>query len=1609
MKGSNHTMLNLRSLPLCLLVGAVLCPPSALAQNAAPAVRIVHPIDESQLVTLKGTVHPLANARNDRGIAPDSLPLVHMHLVLKRSAAQEAALQQLITAMHTPGNANYHKWLTPAQFGAQFGPSDQDIATISNWLSDHGFNVIGPDPGKLTLEFSGTAGQFRSAFHAQIHRYLVNGETHYANSANPEIPAALAPVVGGFDTLNNFRIKRQSRYLGKASYDPTTGHATPQWTIGTGTAAGDSFVMAPADFYAQYDLQPLYNAGTNGSGQTIAIINDSNINVTLANQFRTLFGLPANPPQVIIDGNDPGIDGINNPDGPNYDSAEAYIDVEWSGAVAPEATIDLVIAADTDLEQGLILAAEHAVYGDIAPVISLSFGQCESLLGSNTNAFLDSLWEQAAAEGITVMVSSGDSGSAGCDDPDTQDYAESGQAVNGFASTPYNVAVGGTDFYYGTNLTPTQADAQLANYWNTTATNTTPLVNNGLSIKNTPIPEQPWNDSQFGDNLYSYYTDISGGTDTSISAGGGGPSSIYAQPSWQSGIAPAGARDLPDVSLFAANGVNGSYYPVCAADGDCQPATTGTVQISGYGGTSVSAPQFAAIMALVNQKYGRQGQADYTLYSLFTQYPNVFYKNAITGDLTHGSNSVPCDFTDGSPDCIAAANPITLGTVTEGQIGTGTTPEYNAGAGYDLATGLGSVDANALLTDWNQITYTHSTTTLTVTPSSGSLSSIAGGTSVSFSGTVTGSGTPTGDVALMTDSPEPVNQSETLCTLTGGSYGGTGNTCSLSYLPGGTYNVWMHYGGDANNAESDSPKQQITVNSESSGIFFNVLQPGGYILNSGATNIDYGTQLVLSGQVTPASQLTAVENCEENGTTCPTYAFPTGTITFSDTTSGSGLPNTASLNAEGDAEFNAPFSVGHHTVSAHYSGDNSYNAVTSSNVSFQVVQDQPYITLNSSSLTGASGFTVVGGTGQPVVISVQVLNNAELSNASSSGIYPVPVAPPTGTITYSISGTSYQNVQVSLLPGTDPDTGAAEGTANIVIPAGAISPGNYTLAASYSGDTNYVAESGNVSVTVVAPSATLLQSTTTATMTGSISPTTSITITGTVTGQSGHPAPTSSASANTGVVIYASNDYGDSNYLGTVYFSSSSGDVSNFSITFNSQNLPQGANLITLQYTGDSVYASSAYQLSTNASPINNTLADFSMVPMTYLVPVTAGGSSGSDTVYLSSVNGFTGNVNLTCSAVGVTCSFTGGGVGLSSGGYTMATLNVSAPADTANQTYNLLITGTDAATGKYVHTLQVQAQVTGSAVGSQSFALNNSGDINISTISAGQSGTSTITVTPLGGFTGTVNLNCAVTAPSGATDPATCTIGSGGTTSTSVNITGLNAQSATLTVTLPAGASSATTGGVYTVTVTGTNATSTITIANTVTANVGTPGLSFSTINPITVSSIGSTGSSTFTVNGVNGFSGNVNLACSVTGTPTSANDPITCTLGAGSTAGDSTSVSISAGGTATLTVYTTAATSMNRTPPFFWPAGGGAVLAFVFGFFVPRRRRGWYAMFVLFALLVSGASIACGGGGGGGGTGSGGSSNPGTTTGMYTVKVTASNTSGSITNSTNVTVTVN
>jgi subtilase family serine protease len=455
---------------------------------------------------------------------------------------------------------------------------------------------------------------------------------------------------------------------------------------------------------------PLWNAGIDGTGQTVAIVARTNISIQDVRDFRNLFGLPAKDPQIIVNGPDPGITSVD-------EEREADLDVQWSGGVAKNATIDLVVSASTNSTDGTDLSALFIVENNLAPIMSMSFGECEFFLGTSGNLMLNELWRRAAAQGITVFVAAGDQGSATCDTRALD--AQFGLAVNGLASTPYNVAVGGTDF---NDLNIWQE------FWNSNNNSTTQASAKGY------VPESTWNDSCTNGLLATLKFSVDPETNCNnlalqadflvIVGGGGGASSCtmsdfnpntglgdlstcsapYAKPSWQTGngVPNDGKRDIPDVSLFASNGFTGSFYIMCQADAD--PDNSGSqcdlnspfMHFSGVGGTSASSPAFAGIMALVNQKVGApQGNANPVLYGLAAQQSDAACSSSaspanscIFNDITVGTNAMPC--LSGSPNC-NVSNPADTFGILSG---------FSAGAGYDLATGLGSVNATNLVNAW---------------------------------------------------------------------------------------------------------------------------------------------------------------------------------------------------------------------------------------------------------------------------------------------------------------------------------------------------------------------------------------------------------------------------------------------------------------------------------------------------------------------------------------------------------------------------------------------------------------------------------------------------------------------------------------------------------------------------------------------------------------------------------------------------------------------------------------------------------------------------------------------------------------------------------------------
>jgi hypothetical protein len=529
----------LRSIPLSVLASALLLG-TAAAQQFAPTIRIVNAIDESQLVTLKGNTIPAANAKNDRGRGSADLPMAGLTLVLSRSADQQAVFDAFVASEYDQSSPNFHQWLTPQQIGERFGPAQTDVSTISGWLATHGFAVKGVGADRMTIQFSGTVGQVESAFHTEIHNLLVNDNAHIANMTDPQIPAALAPLIVGIKGLHNFFPHPLHRIGSKVQFNPDAhGWVKQQTPSGTGFSAGGPRARADAasansasspkpNFYiandnlgveedvAPYDFAKIYNlpsgwpTSANGSGQMIAIVGTSDIDLSDVNNFKTAFGLPAGTAPVIAHGpdGDPGIcsGSTNICNGGDLD--ENSLDVEWSGAVAPGAQVVLVTDAynsqtnptNDAIYDGANWVIENAsVQGSAvngAHILSLSYGQCELFNGTASNVAYNNLWQTAASAGIAVFVSTGDSGAPSCDQG--QDFvgnpyeAQFGLSVSGLASTPYNTAVGGTDFSWCNPTLNSSGNVQgcsSSTYWNNSNSSTTEASAKGY------VPETPWNDT----------------------------------------------------------------------------------------------------------------------------------------------------------------------------------------------------------------------------------------------------------------------------------------------------------------------------------------------------------------------------------------------------------------------------------------------------------------------------------------------------------------------------------------------------------------------------------------------------------------------------------------------------------------------------------------------------------------------------------------------------------------------------------------------------------------------------------------------------------------------------------------------------------------------------------------------------------------------------------------------------------------------------------------------------------------------------------------------------------------------------------------------------------
>jgi subtilase family serine protease len=705
----------------------------------------------SSEAALGRNVRPEAHPANDRGRVADSLNMQHMLLLLKRSPEKETALERFIKEVETEGSRNFHRWLTAEEFGARYGLTSSDLDAVTVWLRLQGFQVNVVYPSGMLIDFSGTAGQIHRVFQTEIHYLAVKNELHMANMSEPRIPAALASMISGVVSLHDFRPRPMHRLR----------KPRPQFTIGG--LFGDTYALVPADLATIYNLNPLFSSGISGQGQSITLIEDTDVYTANDwNTFRSAFGLASYSGASLSSVHPAPSSGMNNCNAPGViapNDAEAILDAEWASAAAPSAAIQVAACADTSTTFGGLIALENLINSATPPaIVSISYGQCETVNGETANAAYYATYQQAVAEGISVFVAAGDSGATGCDNGAAE--ATHGIGVNAFASTPYNVAVGGTDFsdtFAGTNL----------NYWNSTNTST---FGSAISY----LPEIPWDDS-CANSLVSAYLGYSpnygptslcndplfGSMFMTTVAGGGGPSQCatgtpsaagvvggscagWAKPAWQAvlGNPNDGVRDTPDVSLFAADGLWSHYYVFCWSDtaGGGAACASDPSAWSGAGGTSFASPIMAGIQALINQKAGgAQGNPAPVYYQLAAaEYGASGSSSCNSSNGTGvGSNCIFYDVTQGDTDVDCAGPNCFLGGGAVGVLSTSSdsfAPAYGTSLGWDFATGIGTINATNLVNNWPISTPPPGSFTLSASPNS---LSVAKGSNNSATITVT--------------------------------------------------------------------------------------------------------------------------------------------------------------------------------------------------------------------------------------------------------------------------------------------------------------------------------------------------------------------------------------------------------------------------------------------------------------------------------------------------------------------------------------------------------------------------------------------------------------------------------------------------------------------------------------------------------------------------------------------------------------------------------------------------------------------------------------------------------------------------------------------------------
>jgi uncharacterized membrane protein len=1185
---------------LLLLVLAGMLSLSAQAQRT---------INDADRVILHGNTHPLARAEFDRGSANASMPMNRMVLLLSVRPDAQAALQRLLADQQDPKSPDYHKWLTPSEFGLRFGPTDQDIADAANWLKKFGFTIDEIGTGRMWINFSGDVQKVERAFQTNIRQYEVNGKMHFANATDPSIPRALVGLVRGVVSLHNF---------------PKHPNSTVNQLPSDFTAGNGAHFLAPADFATIYNVNPLYSAAPaiDGTGQTIAIVGRTDINLGDVQFFRSFFGLPANDPIFVHNGADPGNLG-------GGEETEADLDVEWSGAVAKNATIKFVIS-QTGATDGVDLSAQFIVNNNLANIMSASFGLCEASLGAAGNNFWNTLWAQAAAQGITAFVSSGDSGAAGCDPSGA--LTGTGLGVNGLASTPNNIAVGGTQFNEGAG-----------NFWS--AANNPADQSSVLSY----IPEIAWNESGAvagGSNLFST---------------GGGASIVYAKPAFQAGpgVPADGARDVPDVSLTSAG--HDGYLII-------QGHTANVSGLFSVGGTSAASPSFAGLMALVVQKTGSsQGNANPVFYSMAQN--QVAGGIAVYHDTTSGNNSVP------------GVVGFTAGIGYDQATGWGSVDASNL---VNFWNNNATPDFNLAATPASQSVNQGSTATYTVTQTA------LGG----YSGTVTlsVSGLPTGATATFTPASLTGSGTSSLAIITAASTP-TGN---YSLTITGTDGVLTHTASITLVVTTPdfsliaTPPLQTIVAGDTANYTATVSALNGYTgtvsfsvsgLPAGASPVFTPASITSSGS--SALAITTTIGTTPNGSYPLVIVATDGVLTHSANVtlvvtdfSISATPSSQTI-VQGNA---ASYTVAL-TVSSGFVGNVNFS------VSGLPVSSSAAFSPASLSASGTTTLTISTSTSTPFgtyPLTITASNGVDTRTASVTllvdpiGDFSLTISPQSQTVnqgqnigygvTVSASGgfTALVSLSVSGLPTgatatLSPSSVQGSGLVSLAIVPGANTPGGtYTI--TVTGSTGPLVHTATATLTILVPDFTF-----------SASPSSRAILVGQSTSYTATFTPINS-------------------YAGTVSFSVS-GLPAGATSLFTPGSL-SSAGTTSLSITTDNTVAPGVYPLTITASDgtLSHTAsvslevdavpaADFTISIAAPATITVKRNSTGSKTVTISAVNGFAGVVNLSTSGLPALVTTSFAPTSVTNSGTSTLTFTVDHRA--TQGVYNVTVTGTS---GLLVH-----------------------------------------------------------------------------------------------------------------------------------------------------------------------------------------------------------------------------------------------------------------------------------------------------------------------------------